>query len=173
MFAIVACSSYARTPRFPEISLWEGGDRLAPRKVEAVGGTSQRRILERMERKTSPRRRWLIILAVVVASVGVFYAAPVLGLEIDDGVSVPSITQARLPDGLVIDRSGTMCASGGCWLDVAIDEERSTPDAVAELMKADHTCSVVSALDLRRVCVDLDENHRGRLYVSYKRILNS
>lgn len=126
-----------------------------------------------MEKKASSRRRWLIVAVIILTAVGVFYATPVLGLEIDDGASVPSITQARLPEGLVIDHSGTMCASGGCWLDVTIDEERSSPDAVAELMKADHTCSVVSALDLRRVCVDLDENHRGRLYVSYKRILNS
>ena len=119
---------------------------------------------------TTSRSWWKFAAAFLLIAV-LFYGSPVLWVEFDDGASTPSLSQAQLPAGLVVDGSEMSCASGGCWLDVSIDREASMPDALSELAQRDGSCQIVSPFDMRRVCVDIGGIDDKHVFVSYKRVL--
>lgn len=92
----------------------------------------------------------MVVLA--ASGLGALLLAPVLAVEVDD-MSTPTAAQAHLPSGMEIAEQSTECASGGCWLRLALTTEDLAVVTQQDLLEMHGRCQAVSMLDRRQVCV--------------------
>ncbi|WP_069385925.1 hypothetical protein [Cellulosimicrobium cellulans] len=115
------------------------------------------------------RTRLIVGLLIGTAAIMAVLFVPVVTVELDE-TAVPTAAQARLPESITIASSGVDCASGGCWLDLAVAPDGAT--ALDELLAMDGRCEPVSVLDRRVVCADVDTNQDDVvIHVSFRRAL--
>lgn len=123
-------------------------------------------------------RAILAVLATLIALGGMAIIAPVLFIELDDGYTIPHVSDAPvLPDGVTVIDDQRHCGSGGCWQELTLrgpqHQSHSTLAASLNIPQDAWNCEARSPIDRRQLCTSARTGPDGvKIFMHYQRWLD-
>lgn len=123
-------------------------------------------------------RTILAVLATLIAVGGAAIIAPVLLIELDDGYTIPHVSDApELPEGVTVIDDQRNCGSGGCWQELTLrgpqNQSHSKLAASLNFPQDAWNCEARSLFDRRQLCTSARIGPDGvKIFMHYQRWLD-